>query len=285
MTTEPEGLIDNEELGSTKKGVEDVKADNRETKTIEVRVDDTPKERPEGLPDAAWNIEKNEINNTALIEEYKKELKQKQDLRKALSKGKPEVPTTAEEYEITFDEETAKFIPDGDPATDIFKKLAHEQGLSKEQVQNIASGYMAEVVKLQQEQGVVAPQSQEEIEQENKKFRTEQMAILGDEGKRTMEAMSARIAALYEKGSLNEDDKEAYKNAAYDAKGVLFLQKLMSLPHDTVNFIPNSNVLNEGQATKEALDAMGADPRMETDPAFRKKRSDGYKELEARGAL
>lgn len=285
MTTEDTGgLVDNEELGKGQTDETKQEVDTRETKTVEVRVDATPAERPEGLPEDFWDADTSTIKTTALLDGYKNEAKQKADLRKQISKGIPEAPKTAEEYTIEFDEETAKLIPENDPATDIFKKVAHKQGLSQEQVQAIASEYMAEVAKVQQDAGVTPPPTAEEVAADNEKFRTEQKEILGDEGVRAMESMTARIAQLYDKGSLNDDDKDAFRNAAFDAKGVLFMQKIMSLPHDNGNFIPSGNVIDSGLATLEQLHAMGADERM-SDPAFRAKRSSMYAALEARGVL
>ena len=285
MTTEDTGgLVDNENLGSGPENGAKQEIDTRETKTIEVRVDATPAERPEGLPDDFWDTDTNSIKTSALLDGYRNEAKQKADLRKQISKGKPESPKSAEDYKIEYDEETSKSIPEGDTTTELFKIAAHKYGLTQEQAQGVAADVRAAIAAHNKEHGGEPPMTAEQIAADDEKFRTEQKAILGDEGIRVMDALTARVAALYNKGSLNDDDKAAFINAAYDAKGVQFLQKWTSLAHDATSFIPSTNVINEDMATREQLDAMAGDARM-SEASFRAKRTAGYIALESRGAL
>ncbi len=276
------GLVDDLEL----KNDDQEKIPETDSRAVEtVRTDKKVEtfDRPEGLPDELWDGELNDVNKTALLERYQKDQKQILDQRKIISKGTGKPPERVDEYQVEFDEDVSEFVKDDDKGLAVAKAAALEAGMPKDMFDKFAKNYMGTLLK----EGLISkdnlPMTDEEIKADDDAFFEEQLKILGDEGKRTKDRVTQRVATLYEKGSLNKEDIEAFKNAAFDAKGVLFMDKWIAL-HGNEKMIPTDHVLDEGMATKEQLDSMAGDPRM-SDPAFRAKRTAGYYALQNRNAL
>lgn len=290
MTTDT-GLADG--IDETTKNITPPAPDNREVKEVVRNEADVtkPGERPEGLPDELWNAEAKDINKAALLEAYQKEQKRVLDLRKTISKGIPKAPEKVEDYKLELEEDVKAFAPEGDPAVKVFTDVAHKHGLSQEQYKGVMNDYLKglKAAGLAEPKTVETPEQKESREAaEVKDFLAQEEKKLGDDGVRTLNEISSIVSDGFKNGSLNKDDLEAFKNAAFDANGVRFLKKFMTvaakLPSNG-HHIPNNHALNEGLMTREELDAMGLDPRMKTDPSFREKRTNGYKALDARGAL
>lgn len=244
--------------------------------------------RPEGIPDELWDAESNDIKRDELIKAYQSEAKQKADLRKALSK-KGGVPAESEEdYKLELDDSLKEFVPDDDPALDSARKAAFDAGLTPEQFNKFVGQYMAGLKEgnlLQSAEPRLTEEEQATLQAaEDQKFRDEQLAILGEQGQKDLQMLSNEVKALYTKGSLTDEDIEAFREAAFDAKGVRMMAKLMNIKRGR-DVIPTEHAIQSNSLTKDELDAMGMDPRMKTDPAFRKRRSEGYRKLEQSGML
>lgn len=284
MTEVSGGLVDNIEVDEQQDAPE---VDSREVREV-VRVeseDNKPiTEKPEDLPDAFWNDKEGSINTQALTEQYQKDQKRITDLRKTISKGTGGTPAeSVDDYVVEFDDTASQYVPEDDAALGVAKKAALDAGIPVEKFKEFAPKYINGLIEAGLLNESALPKTEEQERAELDQHRDEQMKLLGDGGERIINRLTDRVSTLYNKGSLNKDDLEAFKEAAFDAKGVLFLEKWINL-HSSERSIPTDHVLDEGMATKEELDAMAADPRM-SDPAFRAKRTAGYKALEARGAL
>lgn len=287
MTEVIGGLGDN--LNIDESEVEIPEVDSREVKeVVRVQSDETKKitERPETLPEQFWDEKTGAIKTNALVDQYAIDQKRITDLRKTISKGLGgTLPESEDEYEVEFDETTSKFV--NDESLTVAKKAALAAGISKEQFNKFAPQYIKGLVESGMLNENMLPKSEEDLaaleEAEIKQHREEQMKILGDGGQRIIDSLTDRVATLYKKGSLNKEDLIAFKEAAYDARGVLFLQKWIDL-HGGTQTIPTDTNFDRGLATKEELDAMAGDPRM-SDPVFRAKRSEGYRRLEQEGRL
>jgi len=246
-------------------------------------------ERPEGFPEDLWDSEANDVKKTALIDAYQKESKRTQDLRNIIAKGGQKAPESVDEYQIEFGDEVKDLIQENDPALDVFKAAAHKNGLSQEQFKGVMNDYLAGLKEGELLAPGEPPKTEEQLAEEDKKFVEGEKAKLGEEGMKIFDNLNHSFAAAYKNGSLNDEDKEAYMNAVYNAEGVQFVDKLVNLARmgkfGMGESIPTKEMLGEGMLTKEQLDAMGADPRMKTDPEFRKRRSDGYAALEKRGFI
>ena len=281
------GLADDLDLGTANA---EPTPDTREVTTQEVTRTAVvnPGEKPEGIPDEFWNATDKKINEAALLEGYKSKDKQALDMRKIISKGAQNVPENVEGYKLELDQNIAQFAPVGDPAIEVARNAALEAGLSVDQFNKFIGKYLGG---LNEKQMLELPEPEltpEQIAAENKKFYDAEMEKLGDSGKKNFEEFNTIMKEGLARGSFTDDDKEIYKDIMRSADHVRFMKKmstmLTSRPSTSLG-IPNNNVIESGQLTREELAAMGADPRMHSDPAFRAKRDAGYRALEAQGRL
>ena len=240
--------------------------------------------RPDGLPDNLWDNDTNDINKTALIEAYQSEAKQKSDMRAIISKGIGKPGDDVGAYTVEFSDELKDTIKDDDAGLAAAREAALDAGMPPEMFGKFINKYLASAGDAANASRLT-PEEQEVIEKaEDDKFRSEQMEILGEEGQRNIKLLTDEMKTLAAKGSLTEDDLEAFKAAAYDAKGVQFLSKFLKIRNNS-RVIPTQHAITSGVMTIDELDAMGSDPRMRTDSAFRAKRTAGYRKLEELGVL
>lgn len=246
--------------------------------------------KPEGLPDDFWDEEKKSLKTSALIEGYKQKEKIATDLRRIIStKGSALPPSKPEEYKIEVkDNELAVFVKDDNPLVASARKAALEAGLSTEQFNKFINRYLGEQKEknlLSQPEPVKTP---EQLEQERKEYYDSEMTKLGNTGKVHFEEFNTVIRDGKKAGSFNDKDVEIYKDIMYSADHVRFMKKFITVyssrPSSSLG-VPSDTIISEGMLTREELAAMGADPRMQTDPAFRAKRDAGYRALEAAGKL
>ena len=192
-------------------------------------------------------------------------------------------------WSIARSDDIKDIIKNEDPQIDIFRKAAHTHGLSQEQFKGVINDYLKGLKDGNLIQPGEVPKTKEELDQEAKIWREGEKKKLGDAGVRTMETLNNSFMAAFKNGSFNDSDKEAYTNAIYNADGVHFVEKLVSLARQGKfgigPSIPTREMLAEGMLTREQLDAMGADTEKMKDPEYRRTRSEGYKNLEKRGAI
>lgn len=279
-------LTDDVNLGNK----DDVNPPAQDPRHLENRDEGNKFARPEGFPDELWDSKTNDVNKTALIDAYNKESKKAKDLRDIIAKSSHKAPESADKYTFEISDDIKEIVGADNPAFDVFKKAAFAHGLSPEQAKGVVNDYLKGLKEgnLFAAPAEAAPTA-EQMEAEAKSWREAEKKKLGEEGQRTFEGLNNAFAAAYKNGSFTDGDKEAYMNAVYNADGVHFVEKLVSLARSGKfglgDPIPTKHMLDEGVLTKEQLDNMGSDPRMKTDPEFRKKRSEGYKLLEKKGML
>lgn len=239
-------------------------------------------EMPEGLDVELWDGDNKKVKTDALLERYQKAEKRISDQQKIISKGGGKPAQEVSEYKVEFSEEVAKYVPE-EGSLSVAKQAALDAGMSKEMFEKFAPAYMEGLL----EKGIITnemlPKDEKQLAQEETTRKEKEMAALGKEGKLSLDRLNDRVTALFKKGVFNKEDVQSYRESAYDAKSVLFLTKWVDL-HTNATHIPTDHVLDEGLASLEQLDAMAADPRM-SDPAFRERRSEGYRKLEAAGVL
>lgn len=267
-----------------------IEPDNSEKSTpsdFEVR---TTPSRPDGLPEDFWDEQTKSLKTDALIEGYKQKDKIATDLRRIISTksgGLP--PSKIEEYKIeTKDSEIAAFTKDDNPSIASARKAALAAGLSTEQFNKFVNGYLGDLKEQKLLREPEQTKTPEQLEQEKKEYYESEMAKLGSSGKAHFEEFNVLMRDGRRAGSFNDKDVEIYKDIMYSAEHVRFLKKFVTLyagrPSSGLG-VPSDTIIAEGMLTREELAAMGADPRMQTDPAFRAKRDAGYKALEAAGKL
>jgi len=280
------GLADNLDLGTAN---EPAAGDNREVVQVVRQEGDVNKlgEKPEGIPDEFWDATAKDINKTALIDAYKAKEKQALDLRKIISKGTQNVPEKVDGYKLELAQEVAKFAPEGDPAVDVARTAALEAELSVDQFNKFVGKYLGGLNEIQM---LTLPEPELTPEQqaaESKKFFDGEMEKLGDTGKKHFEEFNTIMREGLARGSFVDEDKEIYKDIMRSADHVRFMKKmsnmLASRPSTSLG-IPNNHVIQEGQLTREELQAMQGDPKYQND-AGHKKIMEGYRKLEAQGRL
>lgn len=241
-------------------------------------------ERPEDFPDEFWDSESNMPKITDLYKAYQSESKQKSDLRSIISKGIGKPAESLEDYKLELDDGIQEYIPEDDVGIAAAKEAALDAGMPAEMFNKFVNKYISQL----KDSDLIEPPKPELSEEEQEilqkaqddKFRQEQLEILGEEGKKDMEMLKNEMIGLYKKGSLSDEDVEAFQEAAYDAKGVRFLSKLIKR-YRGEKVIPTKHSIESGILTREELDAMAGT----TDPVLRKKRSEGYKRLDELGML
>ncbi len=253
------------------------------------KVDAAP-ERPEGIPDDFWNTEANSLNTDKLLDGYKSEAKQKADMRAIISKGIGKPAENIEEFkDLVIDENVQKYIGEDGQALGAAKEAAFEAGIPVDKLTDFINKYLSKGG----DKGLFAevkPRLTDEEQAtldkvEDDKFKEEQMKILGDEGKRSLEMLKHEIKTMADRGNLSKEDLEAFENAAFDAKGVNFMAKIFK-KFKGEQVIPTEHVIDKGMPTIDELDAMGADhERLMSDPAYRRKRTEGYQYWAKQGSI
>lgn len=285
MTEENVGLLEGLEVEEPKS--EDApEPDPRAVREV-VREASPTMARPEGLADELWDEEKKDINKSKLLEDYNMRGKRINDMRAIIAKGLPKAPESIEEYQFEFSEDVQKFVPEGDPALEVAKAAALKAKIPTSQLQEFISEYVTGLHEKGLATGAQEQKTQAQVDAENQQWYEQEKAKLGEAGERTKSRLTSLVSDAYKNGSLSKSDLEAFKNAAFNADGILFLEKFAALhskmPSNGLT-IPTEAAVAEGGYTKDQLDAMAGDPRM-SDPVFRQKRSDAYRALERQGRL
>jgi len=198
-------------------------------------------ERPDWYPDKFWNEEEGpDLENLA---------KSYNELQKKFSQGKHKAP---EQYdESVFSEAN---IPEDDALYNTYKGWAKEHGISQAAFDELATAFI-------QQAGDEAEMAQVSYEDE--------YAKLGKNADATIKSMTEWGQGLVRKGVWSEGDFEEFKIMGGTAQGLKALQKVRSYYGDRP--IPVDVSPMDDRPSKEELNAMVADPKYNTDPAFRAK--------------
>jgi hypothetical protein len=198
--------------------------------------DQDPLERPDYYPEKFWDENGPDIEKLA---------KSYNELQKQFSQGKHKAP---DEYDIA--EFTQNGLAEDDELLGVFKEWSKEHGVSQAAFDQIV--------------GRFADMAQEYGEAEDVDMRAE-MEKLGERGQEKIQ-MTERLLM---KAPLNPSEREALAYSLNNADAInAFLKYHQALTNEG---IPISSVVNETVMSRTDLEAAIADPRWQTDPAYRQK--------------
>lgn len=220
---------------------------------------------PEGLAEAFWDAEKNEVKLSDLITSHSDLSKFKTETEAKFANR----PESADKYELRIPDSFK--LPEGvdfefdesSPLVEKARAIAFEAGWGQEGFDQLVSAYMQEkVASFQNDETMIEETYQAEL------------AKLGERGKERIDA-----ADTFLKGTLPENQYNAIKRVATTADGIAAIEALMALSKDKAPVMP-SNSQNDGLSEAD-LNSMIKDPRYwrDKDPAFIQKVTDGYKKL------
>ena len=199
-----------------------------------------PAERPDWLPENFWKEGKPDLEGLS---------KSWRDLRAKISKGEHNAPVDGN-YKLDA-------FGDGyDGENPIAKTLtgwAKENGISQAQFDELANK--------------LATQSRELMQQETIDPKAE-MEQLGPNGQAIVNGMVEWARGLVGKGVWSKDDFEEFKIMGGTARGITALMKIREAYEGRV---PIQSIPIEGLPSKEELQSMVADPKYQTDTAYRQK--------------
>ena len=237
-----EGLLDSAQIAEPK---------------VETPVEEIPHQeptengKPDWLPDRFWDDE-NGADHEALA-------KSQDELYKKLRGGKHQAPEDGN-YDLKFLNEA---IPEDDELLTNFKKIAADRGLTQDDFESIV--------------GLVKDNMPSEDQAAEEKFdREQELAKLGPNGEDVINGHVKWAQSLVERGAWTSDDFEEFKVWGGTAQGIKALTKLRQYYGEKT--IP-VNVTPDGAdiPTQAELESMIADPKYNSDPAYRQK---VYKVLE-----
>lgn len=207
--------------------------------------------RPDDMPEQFWDADKGEVRTAALTKAWK-------DTRTELEKakagtGKP--PEKPEDYKLELPADIK--LPGGkldenDKAVALFRNVAHKAGLSNEKFNEVLGGFLKEAA------SVLPPPV--DVAEEKK--------ILGPNADAVVAAVHAWGENFVKLGLWSKDDFEEIIFMGSTARGIAALDKLRV--HYGEKPIPLDGATMEGLPSVAELYAMVADPKYQTDEAFRK---------------
>lgn len=216
--------------------------------TIAAEDEETEFERPDYFPEKFWDT-KEGPDIEGLVKSYG-------ELEKNFSKGKHKSP---ESYDIKFAED--KGVKADDALLERFQGWAKEHGVSQAAFEALANDYI-------DNQLAEIEQFEINIKEEKNK--------LGPNADSILKSTALWADGLYNKGVLNENELEAFKQTGATADGVRALQKIRRFYGEAT--VPVAEPTTEGLPTAEELYAMVGKPEYKSDPAFRNKVQKWFKQ-------
>lgn len=204
--------------------------------------DDEPLERPDWWPENFWKKDEAAPDLEAIAKSW-------QDLRKQISQGKHKAPVDGK-YDLSSFGDT----PEDDPLRTTVLNWAQEYGVSQSALDKLVGDYMAMAGDQQQ-------QVRMSVEQERK--------ALGPNADAMIKGAVDWASGLVRKGIFSKDDFDEFKYAAGTAKGLKMMLKLRE-SYENIK-IPVNSAPVDGVASKDELYAMVADPKYQSDAAYRAK--------------
>jgi hypothetical protein len=247
MAEENQGLMANTEVEETQ---EDIKDEGMATANPEDTVEGedlegVEYERPDDFPTKFWD-EKEGPDIENLVKSYN-------NLEKKLSEGRPKAP---DEYDVSALEN----IDPEDPLLVKYTAWAKENGISQEAFVNLAN----ELVD-------VGYQTEKEAKLDMEKER----ALLGENANEIIQSNINWGKGLVSKGVFTEEDYAELEVLGGTANGTRVIQKLRQMQGE--KDIPIVAIAGN-QMDKEELFARVADPRYQSDPAFRRQTEKMFEE-------
>jgi len=203
--------------------------------------DDEPLERPDWWPENFWK-------NDDAAPDLEGIAKSWADLRKKISQGKHKAPEDG-----NYDMSAFGATPDDDPLKQHVLDWAKDYGISQSALDDLV-GQVVEMGIGNAEQAEINTQ--------------EEMKLLGPNAEARINGMVKWASNLVNKGVWSKDDFEEFKVMGGTARGIAALEKLRASYEGR---IPTETTPVEGTPSKEELQQLVADPKYQTDPAYRKK--------------
>ena len=251
---ESTGLLDGAnpepEEASTDENPQKVEIDHRDPAELKAKEefglekaeeDDEPLERPDWWPENFWKEEGSEPDLEGIAKSW-------MDLRKQISQGKHKAPADGN-YDLSAFGDT----PEDDPVRQHVVGWAKEYGVSQAALDDL----VGQVVDMNMTN---AETYRVNVEQEKK--------LLGPNADARINGIIKWGSGLVQKGVWGKDDFEEFKVMGGTAKGISALEKLRSSYEGR---IPTESVPVEGAPSKDELYQMVADPKYQSDPAYRTK--------------
>ena len=234
---EAEGLLDNVSIENN----DAVDTEKTEISHIEPNEDDEPLERPDWWPENFWKKDESEPDLEAMAKSWT-------DLRKQISQGKHKAPEDGN-YDLSSFGET----PDDDPVRGHVSNWAKEYGVSQAALDALV--------------GPIVEMGGAEVEQVKFDAAAEKKA-LGPNADTIIKGMTQWASGLVQKGIWGKDDFEEFKVMGGTANGI---KALMKLRETYEGHIPTQSAPIDGAPSKTELNQMVADPKYQTDAAYRQK--------------
>ena len=236
------GLLDNAKIEAPEPEVEEEELDHLDKAASG--------ERPEWLPDRFWDDD-----NGA---DYEGLAKSQQELYKKLRNGKHEAPEDGA-YDLKF---VGDKISEDDELMTKFKTMASDRGLTQDDFESIV--------------GLVLDTMPETQEGPEEKFDMDaEMAKLGPNAEAITNGLVKWAEGLVRQGAWTGEDFEEFKVFGGTANGIRALHRLRNYYGEKdipVHVTPDA----EAMPTEGELREMVADPRYNTDSAFRRKVTEAF---------
>lgn len=208
--------------------------------TIAAEDEEIDFERPDWYPEKFWNEDGPDLENLA---------KSYGELQKKFSQGKHKAP---DEYDTSIFNEAS--VEPTDELLETYVAWSKQHNISQSAFEELGKQFI---------------EMAGEIEDDERIFVEEELKKLGPNADATIKSMTDWANGLVRKGVWGEDDFEEFKIMGGTAQGMKALQKIRSYYGDQT--VPVNVGVPEGAPSKDELNSMVADPRYQTDPAFRAK--------------
>jgi hypothetical protein len=245
QTVEPSssGLLDSVSVEdpNTPAQTQAVEIDHRPPDPTKAAAED-PLERPDYWPENFWNKDSNEPDLEGIAKSWR-------DLRAKISKGAHNAPADGK-YDLSAfgGEESAE-----NPIAGTLANWAKENGLSQAQFDDLATSLRSQAQEIMAGE-MVDP--------------AEEMKKLGPNANAVINGMVDWARGLVAKGVWSKDDFDEFRIMGGTARG---LNALMKIREAYEGRIPIESAPLEGAPSKDELYAMVADPKYNSDPAYRQK--------------
>lgn len=222
-------------------------------------------QRPEGLSDAFWDTEKNEVKLNDLLADHGTLSKYKSEMDAKFTAR----PESMDKYELRIPDSVT--LPDGvtfefdqdSPLVKSARQMAFDAGMGQEGFDSLVATYLDEKL-----------QTYSKSETEAQEAYQAELVKLGERGKERVSAVES-----YLKSTLTDTEYTAIRGVATTAEGVAAIEKLMGNARDVAPKLQGAG--GADNLSESDLREMMKDPKYwrDRDPAFISKVSDGFKKL------
>lgn len=194
--------------------------------------------KPEGLPDAFWDMAKGEVRQDALIKSWR-------DMRTQVARGLPQAPANPEAYTPPKAEGLPEDFIGGekDVLWPEIRKAAHAAGVSQAQLDAIATPFLAAAAKAAADRKAAEPDPAALRAEREAEFNK-----LGPNGRALVRDVGGWLAGLESRGIISPEEHRDLR-ALGTANGVRGLAKLREMAGEKP--IPLEAVATEGASQRD----------------------------------